>query len=174
MNNVDVEGDGGQHGGVRCRAIAIAALFAAILVPMVWMASDWATRMALLHTMLGENSYSLKNDPATVSRVKAVAPRRLEIHREAVADCGAAKMDDLSRMDAFNRRIKSWRAILMAMDVTADASSIAYVEAFVNSDRTLPEEVTSGKDALQQTWGKKASTDTRPAVPGRHEGIQPP
>jgi hypothetical protein len=153
MDSVDVEGTGIQRRGVWFRALAIVALLAVIVVPMCWMGYGWATRMALLHMMLGEGSYSLKHDPATISRVKAVLPQLLEIHREAVAECGTATMADLSRMDAFNRRIKSWHAILMAMDVSADTTSLAYVEEFVNSEYALPEEATSGKDALQQACG---------------------
>lgn len=150
-----------QEGSVRRQrnrppVLLVMTLLGAIGIAIAWATYGWLARAALLRTMVGEGSYSLKSDPVTVSRVKAVLPQLVEIHRKAVVDCGTASMADLSRMDAFNRRIKSWHAILMATELTADPTSRAYIESFVNSDRALPEEVMHGKTALQQTDAKES------------------
>lgn len=152
-SNGDQQSDGQRREVYRGRLLLVVMLFGVLATVAGGFIYEWAARVRLRQTMLSD-SYSLKNDPVTRSRLKAILPQLIAIHRDAVAECGTATMADLSRMNAFNQRIRSWHAILMATDITADATGLAYIEAFVRSDRALPEEISHGKRTLQEVREK--------------------
>lgn len=158
VDSVDAHEASARRSKIWSRTLLVVILVGVVLLPISWMVYGWTSRMILLNKMLYADSYSLKYDPATRSRVEAILPQLIEIHREAVAECGDSKMSDLSKMDAFNRRISSWHAILTAMHLTRDPSSLSYVQGFVESDQALPEEVTTGEETIEQVWGKRPDT----------------
>ncbi len=123
------------------------AVMVAVVGPLL---RDSAKRNALLHLMLDGGSYTLRNDPSTRAQLEAILPELVTTHHQAVAQCGTAKMADLSRMEAFNRRITAWRAILNATGITANTNARSYIAGFITSKAALPEEVKSGRVALKK------------------------
>ena len=128
--------------------LSVVVLVAVVIVS--WRTYSSVARKRLLHAMLDGGSYSLENNPSTISRLKVIVPDLLDIHRTAVVQCGSAKMTDLTRMDAFNRRITAWHAILAALSLTGDIRAQVYVDAFIGSRLALREEVKHGRDTLEQ------------------------
>ena len=129
-------------------------LLALVLVAVMivsWKVHYLVARKRLLHAMLDGGSYSLQDNPSTKSLVKAIVPELLDHHQKAVTECGSAQMTDLTRMDAFNRRIASWHAILMAFEFTNDMRARQYIDTFIRSELALSEEVKHGKRQLNGT-----------------------
>lgn len=125
-------------------AITVLALF-----PIVVVGVRWARRALLIPAMLGNGTYSIDTNTDTVEDVRAAIPHLIAMHRKAVVACKGSSLGDMTQVSAWNSRIKTWHAILMALRCTDDAACRDYVNAFVNSNSASEDEVASMSATIQ-------------------------
>ncbi len=126
---------------------------------LIMYAWEWGAQTLLMRKLLGTQSWSLHNDQVTRARLVAILPKLIRMHRRAVVECGDVEETHRIPLQAFNRRIGSWNAIHVVIEMTEDPDGIAYVAQFIDSDAALPEEVRTGKASLLQIARNRAGRE---------------
>ncbi|MBX7074802.1 MAG: hypothetical protein K1X71_16800 [Pirellulales bacterium] len=89
----------------------------------------------LLRAMLYHDSYVLYGDPTSISRLKSILPRLVEIHRQASIRSAGFSSEKIFALNDYNERIRAWNALLHAVELTNDGAAIDYVTQYLKSDR---------------------------------------
>lgn len=129
-------------------ALMVACCFLGVMLICIGPGYKWTMRHLLLREMMGGGSYSLDYDSATTSRLSTLAPRFIQLHREAVEAHRRESQQGTVLISTMNQRVRAWNAILTTIEMTGDDASIDYVRAFTESDLAWQEEAERGREYL--------------------------